>query len=245
MKKLRVIDLAKVALRLTLLQSTWSEGGMQTVGLAYCLLPARRKLNPAPAELALVMRQHQEPFNTHPFLVGAVAGAMLRLEEEGRAPREIAAFLRATMGPLAAVGDPFFRGALPVFAACLSGLVAIQWGVLAGIITLLITSNSFHFLVRVFGIFAGYREGYNVLNKVTHWLQPSRTELTNHLAAALAGIVLITAVRQFGPTDPAYSSLLFGAAGVLIAFGLIKWKSLQNYALPAALIICLLVGVIS
>lgn len=244
MKNLTTFDLMKVALRLALLQSTWSEGSMQTVGLIYCLLPARRKLNPSPQALDQVIRQYQEPFNTHPFLVGAVAGAILRLEEEGKKPREISAFLRGTMGPLAALGDPFFRGALPVFSTIVASLVTMFGGIWAGIITFLAIFNSVHFFVRISGIFVGYREGYNVLAKIAKWMGPHRTALTSHVAAAVTGIVLVSVAHRFGPAHPTWMSLLIGGLGALFALALIRWRLLQGYALPGTLVICLLVGVI-
>ncbi len=244
MSKVRKQDLLRVSLRLAVLQSTWCEGSMQSVGLAYCLLPGLRRLSSTPEDVDRAMQPHQEPFNTHPFLAGAVAGATLRLIEEGKSPKEMSTFLRSTMGPLAAVGDPFFRAALPSFVAVVASLVAMLGGVLAGIITLLVLFNSIHVFVRLSGVFLGYREKYNVLQRVARWLSPTRTKILTTASAVGIGVVLDAAARIYGPAEPRWVGIVLAVGGVLVALGLTKWKSFGAYAMPVALVICLFIGVL-
>ncbi|MCP4604379.1 MAG: PTS mannose/fructose/sorbose transporter family subunit IID [Proteobacteria bacterium] len=244
MSKVRNRDLIRVSLRLALLQSTWCEGGMQSVGLAYCLVPGLRRLSSSSEDLIQTIRRHGEPFNTHPFLVGAIVGATLRLEEDGRSPEEIASFLRSTMGPLAAVGDPFFRGALPIFVAALASFAAIVGGVLAGILTLLFLFNSIHIFVRLSGVYAGYHETDKVLHKVTRWLNPGRTKILETAAAIATGVVLILAAVKFGPSEPSWISIVLAAGGVVAAFGFVKWERSQAYAIPVTLAACFILEVL-
>ncbi|MBW2277779.1 MAG: PTS system mannose/fructose/sorbose family transporter subunit IID, partial [Deltaproteobacteria bacterium] len=122
------LDLLRVGLRLLVLQSAWSEGILQSVGLAYCLVPGLRRIHSTPAELDAAIRRHRTPFNTHPFLAGAIAGAVLRMEADGLPPQQIASFTRDSMGPLGAVGDPFFRGALAPTASLIAALAALLGG---------------------------------------------------------------------------------------------------------------------
>ncbi|MCP4199496.1 MAG: PTS mannose/fructose/sorbose transporter family subunit IID [Proteobacteria bacterium] len=244
MNKIRRKDLLKVSLRLTLLQSTWCEGEMQSIGLAFCLLPGLRRLYGSRDELNEALRRHHRPFNTHPFVAGVIAGAALKIEEERRTPEEMDLFLQSSMGPLAALGDPFFFGALPIFVAVAAALCAMYAGVWAGILSLLFLFNGIHIAVRLKGVFTGYREGYESLPHMARWLSPSHTRWAKTLAAAGAGAVLIAAVREFGAVDSLWVTVVIGVGGILMAFGLRKWRSSHYFLMPALVAIALCVEVL-
>ncbi|MCP4675816.1 MAG: PTS system mannose/fructose/sorbose family transporter subunit IID [Deltaproteobacteria bacterium] len=244
MNKVRTGDLIRVSMRLTFLQSTWCEGGMQSVGLAYCLMPGLRRIVTDKEELKHAVVSHQEPFNTHPFLVGAIAGATLRLTEDGKNPKEINSFIHNTMGPLAAIGDPFFRGALPVFVAVTASLAAILGGAVAGILTLLLLFNLVQIFVRFFGVFVGYRESMGMLTRVARWLSPTRSKALKTTAAAWAGAVLVFAAAKFGPAEPWWVPIVFAACGIVAAFLLTKWERSRVYVMPVSLALCLIVEVL-
>jgi PTS system mannose-specific IID component len=244
MNRIRRKDLLRVSLRLTLLQSTWCEGEMQSIGLAFCLLPGLRRLYGSPDELNEAIRRHHRPFNTHPFLAGVIAGAALKIEEEHRPPEEVDAFLQNSMGPVAALGDPFFFGALPVFVAVAAALCAIYAGVWAGILSLLVLFNGIHITVRLNGVFTGYREGYDALPHMARWLSPSHTKWVKTLAAVGAGAVLIAAVKEFGAVDSLWVTMAIALGGMLLAFALKKWRSSQFFLLPILVTIALCVEVL-
>jgi PTS system mannose-specific IID component len=232
MTKIRTKDLIRVSFRLTLLQSTWCEGGMQSIGLAFCLLPGLRRLYGSSGELNEALRRHNLPFNTHPFLAGILAGAALKIEEEGGTPQEMDAFLQNSMGPLAALGDPFFFGALPVFVAVTASLCAIYGGILAGILSLLLLFNGVHIVVRLRGIFTGYRKGYEALTPMARWLSPGHTRMVKTLAAIGTGGVLIASVRSFGAVESLWVTIAIGLGGILLALGFTKWRSSQLFLMP-------------
>ncbi|MDJ0761517.1 MAG: PTS system mannose/fructose/sorbose family transporter subunit IID [Myxococcota bacterium] len=243
MKKISQKALIHTGLRLTLLQSAWCEGGMQSVGLAYCLLPSLRGLKTSSEHLRALLSQYREPFNTHPFLVGAVVGATLRLVEDGKENQEITAFLRGTMGPLAALGDPFLRNALPIFVATTSSLVTLSGGILAGIITLLILFNTVHISVRFGGFYIGYRKGYHVLNWIGERLNHTRTNVLRILAALGAGVVPVAAAIRFGPADNWWVVALIGAVGLLGGWIIQKYRPTHTLFIPIALLICVAIEV--
>lgn len=227
-------DLLRISLRLTLLQSAWCEGIMQSVGLTYALTPGLMRLFPDIDKRKSVYRQFNEPFNTHPFLVAVVAGATLRMEEQGRSNREIASFLRSTMGPLAALGDPFFHGALPPFVAATSALAALTLGVWAGIVVALVLFNTIHLGIRARGVFVGYKEGMSVLPRVGRWISPARTRLIRIMTAVVAGSAMAAVALSLSPKVTAPDWALFAAppVGLTIAAFLTKWRSLSVYAVP-------------
>ncbi len=244
MRRVRKRDLFRISFRLAFLQSTWCEGGMQSVGLVYCLMPGLRRIATDKEELKRAVISHEEPFNTHPFLVGALAGATLRLTEDGKNSKDINSFLHNTMGPLAAVGDPFFRGALPVFVAVAASLAAILGGALAGIITLLLLFNLVQVFVRVFGVFVGYRESMGMLTRVARWLSPTRSKALKTAAAVLSGALLIIAAIQFSPGEPQWVPAVFAACGILAAFLFTKWERARLYVIPISLALCLTIEVL-
>lgn len=244
MSKVRSADLLRISLRLAFLQTTWCEQGMQSVGLAYCLLPGLKRIYATQEEMNEAIKDHQEPFNTHPFLVAVLVGVTLKLKEDGKDSREINSFLRSTMGPLAALGDPFFRGALPFFVAVMSSLAAMVGGLLAGILTLLVLFNAMHIFVRFSGIVLGYRESYAVLKRVAYWLSPARTIALKTVSAVGAGVVLIIGGVKYGPSMSAWYILPVAVLGIGAAACFMKWKIVQVYALPLALALSLFAKVL-
>ncbi len=236
--------LAKVSFRLSLLQSTWFEGGMQSIGLAYCLIPGLKSLYPDPEEMQAAVRRYAQPFNTHPFLVGFIAGALLKMEEQRQDPYAITCFSASTMGVLAAFGDPFFRGAMPAFVTLAACLAAILGGPVAGIVTLLFLFNSAHLLVRLGGVSIGYREGCNVILLVGRWFSPERTKQIKSVAAVFGGIVLVAVVATFSAAAPG-PWLAFPASVACIAVGiaLTKWIRLQHHAIPLVIFFLVLIEV--
>jgi mannose PTS system EIID component len=236
--------LLRVGFRLTLLQSTWFEGGMQNIGLSYCLIPGLRAIYPEPAALRAAIERYQIPFNTHPFLVGVIAGGVLRLEEQHRPEAEIASYMQNGMGILAALGDPFFRSALPTFVAVTACLAAIFGGVLAGIITLLLLFNVVHFVIRFFGVSFGYEEGLDVLKRMATWLSPNRTLRIKTVSAMGVGLTLAASVFRFGsPNQFVWQGVAASLIGGGLAISLIRWKRLQQYAIPTILVLIILIEV--
>jgi PTS system mannose-specific IID component len=224
MSKIRAIDLLKVNLRLALVQSTWCEGGMQSLGLSYCLLPGLRRIYSSPEKLNQALKRREKPFNTHPFFVGIIAGTVLKIEGERGDTGEATAFSQNAMGPVAALGDPFFLGALPALVAVISSIITMLGGALAGILTFLILFNVVPFFIRLAGVFIGYREGYQVLPKVARWFSPSRTRNARRLAAIGAGVVLVVVARRFGFIGSSWATSLFGIFGMLVALLLTRWR---------------------
>lgn len=243
MSKLRTRDLLRTSLRLTLLQSTWCEGGMQSIGLAYCLIPGFTRIHGDPKTVQEALKRFEEPFNTHPFLVGVVAGALLKLEEEGRSYREILAFLRNT-GPLGAIADPFFRSALPCFVSIVSVLVALLLGPVAAILTLIFLFNTVHLWVRLQGILVGYQEGIGVLPRVARWLSPRRTWTLKTIAAVCAGATLVVFLLKYGSAAVPWQGALIMIATALVALLLSKWQSSHVFVIPASLACIILVEVL-
>jgi len=229
------LDLLRVGLRLLLLQSSWSEGILQSVGLAYCLVPGLRRIHENRDDLNAAIRRHRTPFNTHPFLAGVVAGAVLRMEADGAPPQQIASFTRDSMGPLGAVGDPFFRGALAPAASLIAALVALLGGALAGAVTLLVVFNLPHLIVRIAAVTIGFRDGPVALARAGGWVGPRKTRGLKLIAALAGGALLGTLVLGPGAAHPVLTGVVAIAVGLGCALTLALERTAWSYVVPLAL----------
>ena len=230
-------DLLRVSLRLSLLQSTWFEGGMQAIGLSYCLIPGLRVIYPDTSDLRDAIARYQAPFNTHPFMAGIIAGIVLRMEEEKTPPEMISSFARNSMGLLAALADPFFKSALPTFVSVSACLAAMLGGAVAGIATILIAFNVIHFAVRFVGVSLGHKEGLEVLKRVAGWLSPARTAQLKRASAVGSGLVMVVAAMRFGDLleKHVWIGIAAAAAGLATATALTVWRKSARWAVPLTL----------
>jgi mannose/fructose/N-acetylgalactosamine-specific phosphotransferase system component IID len=229
---IRRVDLLRVGLRLLLLQNAWSEGVLQSVGLAYCLVPGLRRVHRTPEALDEAVRRHRAPFNTHPYLAGAVAGAVLRMEADGEPPNRIAGFVRDAMGPLAAMGDPFFRAALAPAASLVAALVALLAGPLAGALALIALFNGPHLLVRIGAVGIGFRDGPQGLARTGSWIGPGRTRALRLTAALAAGLALGALVLELGRAHLGLTLIAALAAGLVCALVLARQRAAWSYVVP-------------
>jgi PTS system mannose-specific IID component len=146
--------LFRIFLRSLTIQASFNFYRMQSLGFAFSLLPLSRQESD-PQRLSESLTRHLEMFNTHPYFTALVIGSVVRLEEDG--DTEAADHLKkAVMGPYAAIGDPFFWGALRSFSSATAVLLALK-GVLLAPLVLLILHNPIHFWVRGKGFIEGYR----------------------------------------------------------------------------------------
>ena len=192
-------------------------------GFAFVLLPALRHVfRERPDELEAAARRHQEPFNSHPYLVGIAAGAVVRLEQEGAPPPVLERFKSAIRGSLGSVGDAlFWAGVRP--ASVLLALVLVVAGApfWLAVPIFLMLYNAAHVLTRTWGFRMGLKHGAGV-------------------AAGLRESVLLRAVGAAA----SIGAFLLGALSLLVAAGLLTENSalLTTIAAMAALGVGLAVG---
>lgn len=219
---------------------------MQNVGFAFCIMPALTRLYQG-EELKRAMARHLEFFNSHPYMADALLGATVRLEEEiaaGAAPPErVQVFKTSMMGPLAAIGDSFFWASLKPFAASLGVacvLVDLTWAPLV----FLLLYNMFHLTLRVFGLWAGYRMGDRVFEKLYRFDLVGFSDRSHYLAGLFLGIVggllALRATETPVALAPGMSAMLFLAL-VLIFFQCIKRRMPLLFLLYGGCGLCLLV----
>ncbi len=160
-------DLVRVFLRSLVLQGSWSFRGMQSVGFAYAMEPALRRIHGDGPGFREAVQRHLRFFNTHPFLAAAVLGCAVRLEQDGGdgAADQVHRVKRALMGPCGAWGDGLFWGGvkpLVVLAAVWSAYQGAQWAPAV----LVAVFAAVNLTARIVAFRAGYRDGIAVVERL-------------------------------------------------------------------------------
>ncbi len=213
-----VFDLLAVFRRALLIQASWSFDRMQTVGFAYALEPALRKLYPDPEEYENRLKAHMEYFNTQPYFASFILGAAVRLEQNrasGNSETADVSGLKTTlMAPLGALGDSFFWGALKPMAAALAVAVILTGFWWAPFLFLLIF-NAWHLGLRLSLLFWGYSSGGDAVTLMARYGFTKMARRFKILSLAVLGGILGMMPLWGSEFKPA-----FGNSIVLMAFGL-------------------------
>jgi PTS system mannose-specific IID component len=244
-KGIKTVDLVRVLLRAFLIQASWSFDRMQTLGFAYAILPALRKLYPDSKELTSRINIHLEYFNTQPYFASFILGAVVRLEEErasGRNPdADVRGLKTALMASLGAMGDSFFWGALKPFAVAVAVAVffaGLWWAPLA----FLVIYNIWHVGLRAWLLFLGYESGGDAVALVGEFnftkLARSLKTLSLSLLGGLLGL-LPQWRPEFRLPVPAADTPAVAVGGLAVTLGLIVL--LRTGGTPARLMVALAV----
>ncbi len=224
-------QLFKIFLRSLLIQASWNVSRMQGLGLAYAICPLAKESKPGSPERPALLARHLQRFSTHPYLAAPIIGSVSRLEVENRSA-EAADLKTALMGPYAAIGDPFFWGALRPFAGVSAVCLAIQGFFVAPFVFLLLY-NPAHLWVRVRGFITGWQQGENGvefirrldLPRMSGWIRWGTTILLG-FAACLAS----TAAAFPALFEPGLLGRVAGLAVVLAGFLAVR-KGIQPLAI--------------
>jgi PTS system mannose-specific IID component len=186
--------LLNIFFRSLTVQASFNFWRMQNLGFAFAMLPMIRRHHGDQKRVAASLDSHMQMFNTHPYMVAPVIGAVARIEEEGRIA-EAVDLKKALMGPYAAIGDSFFWGALRSFSA-IGAVIFAFTGTLAAPLVFLILYSPFHFWVRGKGFIEGYRRGKSGIEFVRSLNLPSAAGKIRFLSLILIGILAAQAVEM-------------------------------------------------
>lgn len=202
--------LAKVLLGSFFIQSAWNYKRMQALGFAAALAPAIREIYGDAPSRARALERHLDFFNTHPYMVSPLLGAVVRTEELAASGRADAALCtemkRKVMGPYGAIGDMFFWGALRPLASLAGAAAVLAWGA-PGVVVFLVFYNAVHLAMRIGGFVAGYRLGPAVIDVVAGLDLPQWSLRLRTAAAGVAGFLVVTAARQWPAAASAQRAL--------------------------------------
>jgi PTS system mannose-specific IID component len=192
-KKIGIRDLLRVFGRALLLQASWSYDRMQTLGFAYAMEPALRKLYQDQDAYDERLKLHLEYFNTQPYCASFILGAAVRIEEDRASGRQASVDVRglktALMAPLGALGDSFFWGALKPFAAVVSAaalFIGLWWAPLL----FLVIFNAWHVGLRAAMVFWGYASRGDAVSLMTRYRFTKMARRFKIITLAVLGCLL-------------------------------------------------------
>jgi len=158
--------LVRILLRSLSINASWNFSRMQNIGFAFSLIPFVTQPGIDARKGAAFLKRHLESFNTHPYLTGPILGAVVRLEKDAERSEsclESVNLKNALMAPYAALGDPFFWGALRPLAA-ITGIIMAFKGLLIAPLVVILIYNPVHLWIRLKGFWEGYRDGRGAIN---------------------------------------------------------------------------------
>jgi PTS system mannose-specific IID component len=183
---------------------------MQNIGFAYSLVPLIKKLGVDKRRTKRILTRHISLFNSHPYLTGPIIGSVTRLEEESCEVDDCpeAVNLKKTlMAPYAALGVPFFWGALrPSFV--IVGVITALRGFLLAPLFFLFIYNCVHLWVRLRGFMEGYRDGKGAIEFLRGIDMPQKTGKIKWFSVVLLALLAAAVI-----TIPSFSIL--GIPGIL------------------------------
>ncbi len=222
MEKLSRLTLLHVWLRLLLLQGSWNFERLQGGGWFYAMAPVLRVLY-GEKEMQRIAREHVGYFNTHPYLAPTVVGAVIRMELERAAGKEleigVSEFKEMVASPYAAVGDALFWGGLRPLAAGIALLLAAKGLVVAPIVFLLLF-NALPLWFRIAGFLSAYELGIQSVEFLQRRKLPDLAIRAKEASVVLFGGVAAFMVFQLldGKQKPLWLGLLAVPAVLLCGY---------------------------
>jgi len=216
---------------------------MLALGFCFALMPIAKRVAKSAGQRVAFLQRHLQFFNTHPYTALWVLGAVAKLEElavreKWQDDRPIRVFKERLCGPLGAIGDTLFWARAKPIAAMIGVVAAIRVG-WWGVVLFLLVYNLPHLWFRAYALFHGFREGFDVVRRISvRRFQPHADRLAL-AGAVMVGLLLASSAKWVGA--PAGASL-----GVYAGSALVSCLALRSgrVAVPALMGGLLVVGVL-
>lgn len=179
-------DITKAAYRWQMMScSTLNYEVLQGGTFAYSIAPALRKIYSNDEEYKDALLSHYRYFNSNPWTVNIIVGAVLALEDSqgNEARTAIQDFKTSMMGPLAGIGDTLVFVLFPTIMGSISGYMLVEGNPFMSIVWSALWVALFFLRTRL--VHFGYNKGLQILSSVGKKL----TILTE--AASVLGLVVV------------------------------------------------------
>jgi PTS system mannose-specific IID component len=208
---MRFSELCAFVHRTLYIQATFNYERMQALGFCNCLIPFIRRHLHDPEARRRFLNRHMMFFNSHPYMVGWIIGAVIHLEEQllkNEAKEEdIIRYKRIFSQTISAVGDSLFWGSLkPV--TIMIGLLVSLYDMFAGLLLFVTLYNLPHLYFRFHGIVAGYEKGLAAIKDVSLGRYKGLISRVGMVGSFLSGLLL----------GPLASTMAFFSTGEVVAF---------------------------
>lgn len=174
------------------LDMSWNFERMQNMGYAYMMTPIIKRLYSDNQEKrSAALKRHLEFMSCTPHIVTLLGGISGAMEEESLNDPNfdvsaISAVKASLMGPMAGIGDSFFRGTLKIIATGVGVSFASQGNILGAILYWLII-NIPHFALRYIFLEQGFAYGAKFFTDIS--MQSMIEKVTK--AASVLGLLVI------------------------------------------------------
>lgn len=192
-KKINSRDLFLLSLRSFFVQSSWNFNKMQGLGFLYMVEGSLKKIHGDSESLKNVLKKHTDFFNTNPYFSSAIAGAVVKYEEEafvsGFSEEDPESVKASLMGPFGAIGDSLFWATLRPLVSVAAVIAALASSYLAPFLFLFLygaPSIAFRFYVA----FMGYKYGKNIIFKFRELNIFNLINRLKNIMALLLGAIL-------------------------------------------------------
>jgi PTS system mannose-specific IID component len=244
MKPMQTFGLVRILLRTLLVQGSLNFSRMQNLGLSFALMPWIRLQAARSGNVPELLRRHLQYFNTHPYFVAPIAGAVLHMEQKGENGEEVARLKTVLMGPYAAIGDAFFWGALKPLSSIAAFFPAFIGMPVAPFI-LLILYNPAHIALRIAGFISGWRHGRMSVEFFRKLELPELGRRIRQVAAAVLGASAALTLSAAGAEwlDPWRATVELAALPVVLVLFVALRRGLSRIGLQYGLVgICCVVS---
>ncbi|MDZ7336991.1 MAG: PTS system mannose/fructose/sorbose family transporter subunit IID [candidate division KSB1 bacterium] len=214
----RAVDLWRVWWRSFFIQGSWNFERMLALGFCSALIPIARRVAGTQSQRAAFLQRHLQFFNTHPYTASWVLGAVAKLEQQATTQkwpddRPIRLFKDRLCGPLGAIGDTLFWSRIKPLAALIGVAVGMHFG-WWGLVAFVVVYNVPHLWFRHHALWQGFREGFDVVRRISvRRFQPYADRLAA-LGAFALGVAFVCSTRWLGPHSLAVAGACGGSAVV-------------------------------
>ncbi len=165
-------EIRRLSIRGLLLQGGFNYERFQNLGFWWMMRPTLDRLYPEKEERAAAYKRHLVYFNTHPWLIGPIAGVTAVMEEQRAARAEniddetINSVKVGLMAPLAGIGDSLVFGTIRPIAAAVCAAMAVA-GNIAGALIFFFGLLAIQLGIRFWSTSAGYRTGVRFFERIS------------------------------------------------------------------------------
>lgn len=231
MVRIRKRDLVRVLARAFYIQGAWNFERMLGLGLCFCLIPIAQRICRTKEELISFLQRHLDFFNAQPYMASYALGALTKLEEQAirqkwNDKRPITIFKERVSGPLGAIGDTLFWQLLKPLSACIGIILTLVIG-WVGILIAFIFYNTFHLYVRIMGIYEGYKQGFDIIRKLSIRGSQKYITLIRSILNGMVGVLFVVACYWSSTQQYGLKGLILFVAMVIFSIGLTSRKKLS------------------
>ncbi|MGB9720008.1 MAG: PTS system mannose/fructose/sorbose family transporter subunit IID [bacterium] len=227
--RLGVFRLIKLFFASIFLQCSWSFHSMQSMGFLFNVILGLSK-----EKKDLLLQNSRVFFNTHPYMVGYIIGAVLRAYEKNEDPEEIKNHIMVGQSVFASAGDLLFWQTIRPVLLLVATIIGLKYGI-AGPLIFVIIYNIIHVYFRFDGFVCGYEQGWDVVYIIKSRKVVFMQRLFESLGAFFAGLLPIVLQKNFN---------LFFLLPLVGIFLILLWKKVAPILILTFVFILIIINLI-